>query len=80
MILVQYNDHYEKVFIFSVDQIVTLDSTDTGTTKLELTNGRQEELMIDINDFVATVFSAENMQSEYVVVDIDRPDPEVVEA
>ena len=66
MIFVKYTDYGDRVIMFPIDSIVILDSTDNGTTMIELNNGRQEELMIDIDDFNAKVFSDENMIAEYV--------------
>lgn len=70
MIFVRYEDDYDTDFTFSLDQVVSIDANGPNT-RVELTNGRVEQLEIDIDDFYAKVFSDENMTEEYALVEIE---------
>lgn len=44
---------------------------DNKYTKIEFTNGRTFIMDLDIEDFVAKVFSDENLEKEYVLIELD---------
>lgn len=78
MIFVEYNDHGGRKLTFALDQVVTWETINNNNTLVTLKNGREEELRIEFDEFVETIFSDENMVDEYTNVKIHNQDPEPV--
>lgn len=65
----------ENTFVFCLDHLLTADPNGRDT-KIILSNGREEILPIDIEDFCANVFSDIHEEREYQLIEIDNKRPE----
>lgn len=80
MIFIKYNEHNDNAFSFALDCVLSFESTEENKyTKIELINGRKYILGVDIEEFVAKIFSDENLEKEYAIIEIDSP-PQVLTA
>lgn len=71
-----YND--DRVFGFCLDDVILFESEQDDNTKVILSNGREEALEIETNEFCAKVFSDENQTKEYNLVEITNDKIKVV--
>jgi len=69
MIFVRYNEtgieFEETSFVFCLDHLVTIDADGNNKIKIVLSNEDERTLLIDIDEFMAKVFSDENNAKEY---------------